>query len=247
PDVGRASVQSMLIVVVLPAPLGPRNPNTSPGATSKLTPRTASTSPKDFFKSRTSIAGIVMWERNLQRLEVSIKYKLVLMETGLRERKKQRTREEISSAAMRLFGDRGFDDVTVAEIAREADVSEKTVFNYFPSKEDLIVHRGQEMTEALVEAIRELTPGGSVVTPFRRVTGRWRGPIETEPVESIVAVPRLVMGSETLRQRLFLGWEQEAAALAPAIAAAMGMEPDDLLAAVQARTLSWTHRTIFRA
>ena len=169
------------------------------------------------------------------------------METGLRERKKQKTREEIASAAMRLFRARGFDAVTVAEIAREAEVSEKTVFNYFPAKEDLILHRGQELTEALVEAIRELTPGGSLVTPFRRLTEQLLETIENEPVESIVAVPRLVMGSETLRQRLFLGWEQEAAALTPAIAGAMELEPDELLAAVRARTLSWTHRTIFRA
>ena len=82
------------------------------------------------------------------------------MELGLRERKKLKTREEIAAAAMRLFGERGFDAVTVAEIARAAEVSEKTVFNYFPSKEDLIVHRGQEKTAALIEAIRELTPAG---------------------------------------------------------------------------------------
>jgi AcrR family transcriptional regulator len=169
------------------------------------------------------------------------------METGLRERKKQRTREEIATTAMRLFGERGFDAVTVAEIAREADVSEKTVFNYFPSKEDLIVHRGQEKLQALIDAIRELTPGGSVVTPFRRATEDLLDAIENEPVESIVAVPRLGMGSHTLRERLFLGWEQEAAALTPAIADALEVEPDDLIAAVMARTLSWTHRLIFRA
>src|SRR3954447_3445669 len=58
PEVGFASVQSMLIVVVLPAPLGPRKPNTSPGATSKLTPRTASSSPKDLRSSSTSTAFI---------------------------------------------------------------------------------------------------------------------------------------------------------------------------------------------
>src|SRR5947209_6304807 len=57
PDVGLTSVQSMLIVVVLPAPLGPRKPNTSPVATSKLTPRTASRSPKDFFRPSTWMAG----------------------------------------------------------------------------------------------------------------------------------------------------------------------------------------------
>src|SRR5436305_5393315 len=59
PAVGVVSVQSMLIVVVLPAPLGPRKPNTSPGATSKLTPRTACTSPKSLTSSLTSIAGAV--------------------------------------------------------------------------------------------------------------------------------------------------------------------------------------------
>jgi AcrR family transcriptional regulator len=169
------------------------------------------------------------------------------MELGLRERKKLKTREEIAAAAMRLFRERGFDAVTVAEIAREADVSEKTVFNYFPAKEDLILHRGQEKTEALIEAIRELTPGGSVVAPFRRVTEELLDAIESEPVESIVAIPRLVMASHTLRERLFLGWEQEAAALTPAIAEALELEPDDLVAAVMARTLSWTHRLIFRA
>ena len=169
------------------------------------------------------------------------------MELGLRERKKLKTREEIAAAAMRLFRERGFDAVTVAEIAREADVSEKTVFNYFPAKEDLILHRGQEKTEALIEAIRELTPGGSVVTPFRRATEELLDAIESEPVESIVAIPRLVMASHTLRERLFLGWEQEAAALTPAIAEALELEPDDLVAAVMARTLSWTHRLIFRA
>jgi AcrR family transcriptional regulator len=169
------------------------------------------------------------------------------METGLRELKKRRTREEIASAAMRLFRERGFDAVTVAEIARAAEVSEKTVFNYFPAKEDLIVHRGEEKLQGLVDAIRQITPGGSIVTPFRRATEELLDMIETEPVDSIVAIPRLVMNSHTLRDRLFLGWEQEAAALAPAIAEALEREPDDLIAAVMARSLSWTHRIFFRA
>jgi AcrR family transcriptional regulator len=169
------------------------------------------------------------------------------MELGLRERKKQRTREDIAATAMRLFRERGFDSVTVAEIARAADVSEKTVFNYFPAKEDLIVHRGQEKTAELIEAIRETTPGGSVITPFRRATEELLDAVENEPVEEIVAIPRLVMNSHTLRERLFVGWEQEAAALVPAVAEVLELESDDLLAAVMARSLAWTHRTIFRA
>jgi AcrR family transcriptional regulator len=166
---------------------------------------------------------------------------------GLRERKKRQTREVIAEAAMALFYERGFDAVTVAEIARAADVSEKTVFNYFPAKEDLVVHRGRELSEALIEAVRDTAPGRSVITPFRQMTEALLDAVEREPVESIVAVPRLVMGSHTLRHRLFLGWEQEAAALTPAIAEQAGLEPDDFLAAMMARTLSWTHRLIFRA
>ncbi|TMM00918.1 MAG: helix-turn-helix transcriptional regulator, partial [Actinobacteria bacterium] len=58
-------------------------------------------------------------------------------ELGLRERKKQRTRELIEATARQLFIERGFEAVPVAEIARAAEVSEATVFNYFPTKEDL--------------------------------------------------------------------------------------------------------------
>jgi AcrR family transcriptional regulator len=168
------------------------------------------------------------------------------MELGLRERKKLRTHEAIVAAAMKLFTERGFDSVTVAEVARAADVSEKTVFNYFPTKEDLVVHRGVERTGDLLEDLRGLPPRTSVLDPFRRMTDDFLTAVETEPVEAIIAVPRLVRGSATLRSRLISGWEQEAAALTPALAAALNLEPDDLLAAVLARTLSWTHRVIFR-
>src|SRR5919204_91320 len=68
PPVGLASVQSMLIVVVLPAPLGPRKPNTSPAETSKLTPATASTSSKDLRSSLTSIGVSNFQVPHLERL-----------------------------------------------------------------------------------------------------------------------------------------------------------------------------------
>jgi AcrR family transcriptional regulator len=62
-------------------------------------------------------------------------------QTGLRARKKQQTRRVIADTARRLFAERGFEQVTIAEIARAADVSDKTVFNYFPAKEDLYFDR----------------------------------------------------------------------------------------------------------
>jgi len=74
---------------------------------------------------------------------------------GLRETKKLQTRQAIASAAMGLFVTRGFDRVTVAEIARAAEVSEKTVFNYFPTKEDIFFDEVPERLEALTEAVRE--------------------------------------------------------------------------------------------
>ena len=66
---------------------------------------------------------------------------------GLRERKKLQTRELIAETARRLFAERGFEAVTVAEVARAADVAEKTVFNYFPTKEDLVYWRLESFEE----------------------------------------------------------------------------------------------------
>jgi AcrR family transcriptional regulator len=166
---------------------------------------------------------------------------------GLRERKKRQTREAIAQAAMRLFVAHGFDEVTVADVARAADVSEKTVFNYFPAKEDLVLHGGEERRAALVEAIRTRPAGISIVEPFRAATLEFVERVEHDPVESIVAVPRLVAGSKILRDRLFVGWEQEAATLAPVLAEETGAPEGDLVPAVLARALAWAHRLTFRA
>jgi AcrR family transcriptional regulator len=166
---------------------------------------------------------------------------------GLRERKKRETRETITRAAWRLFARRGFDAVTVADIARAAKVSEKTVFNYFPAKEDLVFGAGMQRTAALVEAVRARPEGASIVEPFRRWTMDFLDRVEHDPVESIIAIPRLVMGSDALRIRLFVGWEQEAMMLGPVIAEQGGESDSEVVPLVVARTLAWTHRVIFRA
>jgi AcrR family transcriptional regulator len=166
---------------------------------------------------------------------------------GLRERKKRQTREAIAQAAMELFAAHGYDSVTVADVARAADVSEKTVFNHFATKEDLVLHGGHERRAALLEAIRTRPPGSSLVAPFRDATMAFIDVVESGSVESIVAVPRLVSESKSLRDRLFIGWEQEAATLSPVIAEEAGAAEGDLVPAVVARTLAWTHRLVFRA
>src|SRR6185437_14618005 len=87
---------------------------------------------------------------------------------GLRERKKRQTRQAIFESAQRLFARRGFDAVTVAEVARAADVSEVTVFNYFPTKEELFYGGMSFFEEDLVEAVRNRKPGESAAAAFSR-------------------------------------------------------------------------------
>lgn len=89
-------------------------------------------------------------------------------ELGLRERKKLETRRRISDIATGLFMTRGFDQVTVADVARTADVSVNTVFNYFRTKEDLFFDRDDEMTAQAANAFSERRPGETAAAAFRR-------------------------------------------------------------------------------
>jgi AcrR family transcriptional regulator len=84
------------------------------------------------------------------------------VEPGLRERKKKATRQRISEVATVMFAERGFDNVTVAEVAEAANVSKMTVFNYFPHKEELIFDRGGEPRDLMANALRA-RPGGQPV------------------------------------------------------------------------------------
>ena len=85
---------------------------------------------------------------------------------GLRDRKKQVTRQAISDVATRLFVERGFENVSVADIAHEADVARKTVFNYFPRKEDLVFDREEE-GRAMVRQALASRDGRSPVEAFQ--------------------------------------------------------------------------------
>jgi AcrR family transcriptional regulator len=107
--------------------------------------------------------------------------------TGLRELKKARTRRLIADTAARLFAERGYEHVSVSDVAREAEVAEQTVYNYFPTKEQLVTDREQQVQDRLCDLIRSRPPGvtpaaairdfvlGSV-TGIRSIpAGLWRG------------------------------------------------------------------------
>ncbi len=88
---------------------------------------------------------------------------------GLRERKKRLTREQISDVATWMFCERGFDAVRIAEIADEVGVSEKTVYNYFPTKESLVLDRADELADELRAALRDRPAGRSPASAIERM------------------------------------------------------------------------------
>jgi AcrR family transcriptional regulator len=117
----------------------------------------------------------------------------------LRERTRRRTRDDIADAALGLFLERGFDAVTVAEVAAAAGVSEKTVFNYFPTKAELVFDAEEDVVGGLERAIRERPPGCSIVTAVRhelRVENPDIG--DGSPPEMRQKFRRMMTGSPTL-------------------------------------------------
>ena len=86
---------------------------------------------------------------------------------GLRERKKQHTRETIERAALKLFAERGYDETTLAEIAEAANISPRTIFGYFPSKEDILFCEESGYIEKVKDALRERPAGTTTVDALR--------------------------------------------------------------------------------
>ena len=169
------------------------------------------------------------------------------MATGLRERKKQQTRELIAETARGLFSERGFEQVTVAEIARAADVSTQTVFNYFPTKEDLVYWRLESFEDELLTTLRERAPGESVLAAFGRFVRRRAGMLgdyDEEARERLAALTRMIVESPSLlarEQQIFAGYTTTLAAL---LAAEAGADEDDVAPRVAANALMGVHRAL---
>lgn len=159
---------------------------------------------------------------------------------GLRERKKLKTREEIFAAAQRLFARRGFEEVKVADIAQAANVSEMTVYNYFPTKEDLFYAGMQFYEERLIEAVRDRPRGESALKAFRRrVMEGARNLEEPERADAILRAGKSIGGSASLRAR-----EREIVeAYTRQLALVIG-RPDDMEAYAAAAAMMATHRAL---
>lgn len=151
----------------------------------------------------------------------------------LRERKKRATRQRISDRATQLFLERGFDAVTVAEVARAAEVSAMTVFNHFPRKEDLLIDRIPEAVEMFAGAVRHRAPDETPVAALRRLALDLldaRHPLSGVD-DDFPPFWRIVLDSPALRARAREAVEELEAALAEALADTAPELPDPRLAA----------------
>ena len=168
---------------------------------------------------------------------------------GLRERKKQQTRQLIADTARRLFAERGFEAVTVAEVAREADVAEKTVFNYFPTKEDLFYSRTESFGLELLDAVANRRAGETVLEAFRRFALTPRGLLALDDASSgeaarSRAAVRVILESPALQARERQILEGYSASLAERLAEESGAAVDDVEPQVVADALIAVHRAL---
>ncbi len=165
---------------------------------------------------------------------------------GLRERKKLQTRQNISDTATRLFLERGFDPVTIAEIAAAADVAKMTVTNYFPRKEDLVLDLHDEFVSGLARTVLERRAGESALAALRRAylaDAAARNPVVGF---SGLEFARLITGSPALVARLREFHEERERALAETLAAETGVDGAvDITPRIAAAQLGGVHRALF--
>jgi AcrR family transcriptional regulator len=155
-------------------------------------------------------------------------------ETGLRERKKQRTRETISRVALRLFVERGYHATTLAEIAEAADVSTRTIFAYYPSKEDILFSDFPALLDAVARMLRERPAGKDALETIRDF-------ILTVPHDEKDELHQqrhaIIESDATLRSHMRARMVQLQDLVAAAVAEDIGADADDLRPHVVAASL----------
>ena len=164
------------------------------------------------------------------------------MAPGLRERRKQETRKAISNIATQMFVDRGFDEVTIAEVADAAGVAKMTVTNYFPRKEDLVLDRAQAIERHLADVIAARAPGESMLAAIRRDYAEAVARAEVTLGLSSPAFAAMILGSPVLAGRVREMLDRREQLLGDAVAAETGTDgPQQRLVAV---LLASVHRVL---
>ncbi|MEV6771786.1 TetR family transcriptional regulator [Nocardia sp. NPDC051030] len=152
---------------------------------------------------------------------------------GLRERKKAQTRKRLAEVAFRLFQERGFDGVTVAEIADASDVAVSTLFSYFPSKEALVFDQDDDLENSLIAAVRNRSRDVSIIDALETHLSAPRpkaadGPTPADFTALVNTTPALQEYADRMHRR----WERS---LATAIAEEAQLPPGDPAATALAR------------
>jgi AcrR family transcriptional regulator len=147
---------------------------------------------------------------------------------GLRERKKQRTRETIVEAAFELFEERGFDGTTIADIAEAAEIAPRTFFSYFPSKDDVVFHDFEENYGMVSAWLRDREPGTNAIDALRAGMADAKGETGAERLRQKRLRKRLTRENESLAAHHRHLQGKFADLLAEAAAQDLGDEPGDL-------------------
>jgi len=143
---------------------------------------------------------------------------------GLRERKKQQTREKIERVALKLFADRGYDETTLAEIADAADISPRTIFAYFQSKEDILFSdEPSSVLERVKEMLEQRPPGATTLDVLRELIS-----LLPPPDEQALQRKKIIAAHPGLGMKLHAHLAQLEPVLSESIARDLGAGPDDV-------------------
>jgi AcrR family transcriptional regulator len=158
---------------------------------------------------------------------------------GLRERKKQQTRETIERAALKLFDEQGYDQTTLDEIADAADVSRRTIFAYFESKEDILFCDEPGYIEKVKEMLEQRPPGATTVDALREF-------LSSVPLPDAEALLRkkIVAANPDLHMKMRAHVAALEPVLAESIAKDLGAGPDDVRPPLIAASMTAAFTTV---
>jgi len=171
-----------------------------------------------------------------------------ILALGLRDEKRRRTRQHIAQVATSLFLEHGFGRVTIAEVARTAEVSVNTVYTYFPSKEDLVFYPREASAQRLVRMVADRPPGLSAAAA---VLGALRGELRHGDRMAALAHEfgrflEMARAEPTLAVRLDALARQMVDELAAELATETATPTSDPLPRLVAAQLGWVHEQLFR-